>query len=191
MQVKESSFCLVVVVPGVRNTIDQTFPSRCIPQSTPATLTGCGQAPKHSTAPSPRKPCGGSRNAHTRFHTTGSRLGNAPWDRTAEGGTARACPTARVQVQALHPKVWRKATSPIPGRAASEAPRLPCGKPSCSRQDARPGNTDHRLKWLRLLAIFPYSQKWQSAIFYFLLIEPYGFSSETGSWEGHNTQPRE
>lgn len=99
----------------------------------PATLTGCGQTLKHSTAPSPRKPCGGG----------GSRTSTSS-------------------------EVWRKATSPIPEWAALETPRLPCGKPSCSRQDARPGNTDRLLEWLRLLAILPYSQKWQCAIFYSL-----------------------
>lgn len=74
----------------------------------------------------------------------------------------------RCEVKRFIPKSGRKAISPIPGQAALEAPRPPCGKPSCRWQDARPGNTDRLLKWLRLLAVFPYSQKWQSTIFYWL-----------------------
>lgn len=76
---------------------------------------GCGQALKHSTAPSPRKQCGGSRNAHMHFHISRSQLGKAPWDMTVEGGTAPTCPVAQVRGQVLHPKVWKEGNLSHPG----------------------------------------------------------------------------
>ena len=91
------------------------------PPKPPATLTGCGQALKHSTAPSPRKQCSGSRNAHTHFHITRSQLGNSlGYNCGAQHSTRLPCSTGArpgTSSQSLE-----KAASPTPGERPQRLP---------------------------------------------------------------------